>query len=115
MLLLDYSTNSKNYTNRLLHRRGTDIMHKLIIVLFFVICTQPVWSVDNQGQLFVPDNIELALNDLTDTAHYELVKEYALSLQKSDYDQFIARLENKRTVSSVQGLSFVILQMISMG
>ena len=91
------------------------MMKKLILALFFAICTQLVWSVDNQDQLLVPSNIELALNDLTDTAHYELVKEYALSLQKSDYDQFIARLENKRTVSSVQGLSFVILQMISMG
>ena len=85
-------------------------MHKLIIVLFFVICTQPVWSVDNQGQLFVPDNIELALNDLTDTAHYELVKEYAQSLPTSDYDQFIALLETRRISASFTRVGFIVAQ-----
>ena len=49
----------------------------------------------NNQDLVLPDEIELALDELTDTAHYQLVKEYAQSLQKSDYDQFVALLEDE--------------------
>ena len=83
------------------------MMNKLILALFFAICTQLVWSVDNQDQLLVPSNIELALNDLTDTAHYELVKEYALSLQKPDYDQFIALLETRKISAGFTRVGFI--------
>ena len=84
------------------------MMKKLILALFFAICTQLVWSIDNQDQLLVPSNIELALNDLTDTAHYELVKEYAQSLPTSDYDQFIALLETRRISAFFTGSGFII-------
>ena len=82
------------------------MMKKLIIVLFFAICTQLVWSINNQEQLLAPDNIELALSDLTDTTHYELVKEYAQSLPTSDYDQFIALLRTRQISACSKSVEF---------
>ena len=52
-------------------------------------------TINNQEKLVLPNQIELALDDLTDTAHYQLVKQYAQSLPKSDYDQFVALLEDR--------------------